>query len=126
MKRTASAVAAELRCIRCGAPATSAALELVDEREGWQCENEAACVTLGDFLDKKRKSIAQDPAARFAGVGAILDGAHIEAKAAVLAVTLSGTESEMARAARAVLAAAFSPRASPKARPSASGFSPSP
>lgn len=90
-----------------------------------ECENDAACSTLRDFLDKKRKSIAQDPAARFAGLGAILDGTRIEAKGPVLDVTLSGTESEMARAARAVMAAAFGPT-SPKARPSASGFSPSP
>jgi hypothetical protein len=90
------------------------------------CENEAACLTLHDFLDKKRKAIAQDPAARFAGIGAILDGARVEAKGASLDVTLSGTESEMARAARAVLTAAFGPRPGPKARPPASGFSPGP
>jgi hypothetical protein len=92
-----------------------------------ECDSAGSCSTLRDFLDKKRKSIAQDPMARFAGVGAILDGAHIEAKGAVLDVTLSGAESEMARAARAVLTAAFGPRegripTSPKARPSASGF----
>jgi hypothetical protein len=96
------------------------------------CENEGACLTLRDFLDKKRKSIAKEPAARFAGIGAILDGARVEAKGATLEVTLSGTEPEMARAARAVLTAAFGPAdkkvvpTSPKARPSASGFSPGP
>ena len=94
------------------------------------CESEGACATLRDFLDKKRKSIAQEPAARFAGIGAILDGARLEAEGASLDVTLSGTESEMARAARAILTAAFGPKeripTSPKARPSASGFSPGP
>ncbi len=95
------------------------------------CDNDAACLTLRDFLEKKRKSIAAEPAARFTGIGPILDGAHIEAKGATLDVTLSGAESEMARAARAILGAAFGPGArviptSPKARPSASGFSPSP
>ena len=93
-----------------------------------ECESESACVTLRDFLEKKRKSIAAEPAARFTGIGAILDGARVEAKGAALDVTLSGAESEMARAARAVLAAAFEPHipTSPRARPSASGFSPGP
>jgi len=96
------------------------------------CENEGACATLREFLDRKRKSIAQEPAARFAGIGAILDGAHVEANGASLDVSLSGSESEMARAARAVIGAAFGPTekrgipTSPKARPSASGFSPGP
>jgi len=96
------------------------------------CENEGACATLREFLDRKRKSIVQEPAARFAGIGAILDGAHVEANGASLDVTLSGSESEMARAARAVIGAAFGPTekrgipTSPKARPSASGFSPGP
>lgn len=94
------------------------------------CENENACSTIRDFLDRKRKSIAQEPAARFAGIGAILDGAHLEARGASLDVTLSGSESEMARAARAVISAAFGPQrgipTSPKARPSASSFSPGP
>jgi hypothetical protein len=95
------------------------------------CESEAACQTLRDFLDKRRKSIAEEPAARFTGIGAILDRAKLDTKGASLDVTLSGAESEMARAARAVVTAAFGPRergipTSPKARPSASGFSPGP
>jgi hypothetical protein len=87
------------------------------------CENAAACLTLRDFIEKKRKSIAAEPAARFTGIGPILDGARVEAKGASLDITLSGAESEMARAARAIAAAAFG---RPNPRPSASGFSPAP
>jgi hypothetical protein len=98
-----------------------------------ECENEGACSTLRDFVDKKRKSIAQEPAARFTGIAAILDGARAETKGTSLDVTLSAAEPEMARAARAVVTALFGPPperrgipTSPKARPSASGFSPGP
>ena len=90
-----------------------------------ECETDAACATLRDFLENKRKSIAQDPRARFAGIGAILDGARVEAKGPSLDVKLSAAETEMARAVRAVFSAAFAPP-TPKARPSASGFSPGP
>ena len=127
-KKTTMNAVLTVRTVTVSLAARGDALDVFAELE---CENEAACATLREFLEKKRKSIAAEPAARFTGIGAILDGARVEAKGAVLDVTLSGAESEMARAARAVAAAAFAPRergipTSPKARPSASGFSPSP
>lgn len=97
-----------------------------------ECETDAACATLRDFLDKRRKTIAAEPAARFAGVAAILDAARIETNGPSLDVTLSAPESEMARAVRAIYASAFAPppRILPErpvdAGPAASGFSPRP
>ena len=104
--------------------------DAVDAFAELECESEAACLTLRDFLDRRRKSIAQEPAARFAGISAILDGARIESKGASLDVSISAPEPEMVRAARALLGVAFGtdkrPFPTPKARPSASGFSPGP
>jgi hypothetical protein len=92
-----------------------------------ECENDGACATVRDFLDRKRKAIAAEPAARFAGVGAILDGARLDAHGPSLGVELSAPEPEMARAARAVLGAAFAPhKREVRPAPSASGFSPRP
>ncbi len=74
-----------------------------------ECETDAACATLRDFLEKRRKTIAAEPAARFAGVSAILDAARIEKHGPSLNVTVSAPESEMARAVRAIYASAFAP-----------------
>ena len=73
------------------------------------CETDAACATVRDFIDRKRKEIASEPAARFIGIGAVLDGLRLEARGAVLDVSLSAAESEIARAARVLWSSAFSP-----------------
>lgn len=49
--------AAKLRCVHCGAPATSTALELVDQREGWRCEDEIACRRRKSTVVNLRQSI---------------------------------------------------------------------
>jgi len=91
-----------------------------------ECENDSACATLQDFIDRKRKSIAAQPAARFVGLGGILDAAHVEAHGPALDLTVSAAASEMARAARALVSSAFSPVPKPVPSAAASGFSPRP
>jgi hypothetical protein len=81
-------------------------LDVVGELD---CETDAACATVRDFIDRKRKEIASEPAARFIGIGAVLDGLRLEARGAVLDVSLSAAESEIARAARVLWSSAFSP-----------------
>lgn len=87
------------------------------------CESDGACATVHDFLERKRKIIASQPSARFVGIGGLLDALHLETKGSSLELSLSAPETEIVRAARAALHAAFSPAPPPPA-PSASGFSP--
>ena len=87
------------------------------------CETDAACATVHDFLERKRKSLAKEPAARFVGIGALLDALRIEPKGSSLELSLSAPETEVVRAMKALVSAAFSPSPPPPA-PSASGFSP--
>ena len=94
-------------------------LELAAELD---CDTEDACATVRDFIDRKRKSIASQPAARFAGIAGLLDALHLDAKGPSLELRLTAPESEIARAIRAILSSAFAP--APKTAPSASGFSP--
>jgi hypothetical protein len=89
-------------------------LDVVGELD---CETDAACTTVRDFIERKRKEIASEPAARFIGIGAVLDALRLEARGAVLDLSLSAAESEIARAARVLWSSAFSP---PQARPQAS------
>ncbi len=99
-----------------------------------ECETDAACATLRDFLDRRRKTIAAEPAARFAGISGILDAARLEAHGPALDLSVSAPATEMARAVRAVLGAAFTPPprplperpATPDGGVGASGFSPRP
>ncbi len=82
------------------------------------CETEAACSTVRDFLERKRTEIASRPAARFVGIGALLDATRLETHGAVLDLSLRAPASEIARAVRALLGSAFSPQPGPSSRPS--------
>ena len=68
------------------------------------CDADEPCATLRDFLDAKRKSLANEPAARFAGVAGLLDALRLDTKGPSVALRLTAPESELARAVRAVLA----------------------
>ena len=96
--------------------------DLLEVAAELDCDDEAACATVGEFIDRKRKSTASQPAARFAGIAGLLDALHLEAKGPSLELRLTAPESEIARAIRAVLSSAFAP--APKTAPAASGFSP--
>jgi hypothetical protein len=88
------------------------------------CETADTCATVRDFLDRKRKSVADQPGARFVGIGALLDALRIEARGTSLVLSLAAPETEVVRAVRAAFSAAYAPPAPPPPAPSASGFSP--
>jgi hypothetical protein len=94
------------------------------------CESEDACAAVRDFLDRKRKTVAARPAARFIGLAGLLDALRMDARPpgkgrpASLELSLSAPESEIARATKALLAAAFAPPPAPPPSAGASGFSP--
>ncbi|HEY1954934.1 MAG TPA: hypothetical protein VGH28_04965 [Polyangiaceae bacterium] len=90
------------------------------------CDTEDACGVVRDFIDRKRKSIAAEPAARFAGIAGLLDALRLESKGPSLALRLKAPESEIARAVRVAVSSAFAPPPRPKPIPSGSpsGFSP--
>jgi hypothetical protein len=72
------------------------------------CDDAGTCRTVSDFLDRKRKTIDADPAARIAGVSGILDAIHLEPRGNRLDATLSAPASELVRVVRTVLASGFS------------------
>jgi hypothetical protein len=78
-----------------------------------RCESDAACSTVRDFIDRKRTEIASKPAARFVGIGAVLEALRLETHGSVLDLSLSAPESDIARAARALWSAAFAPSSPP-------------
>ena len=82
------------------------------------CESADACTTVAAFLERKRKSLAAEPAARLIGLAGILDALRIDAHGTVIDASVTAPEAELARAVRAVLRSAFNPAPSP------SGFSP--
>ena len=89
------------------APRGDAMLDVAAELD---CDSDEACATVRDFLDQKRKSIAAEPGARFAGIAGLLDAVHLDAKGPSVALSLTAPEGEIVRAARAVLGASgFSP-----------------
>lgn len=58
------------------------------------CETDAACTTVRDFIDHKRKEIASEPAARFMGIGAVLSALTLETRGDVLDLSLSAAQAE--------------------------------
>ncbi len=87
------------------------------------CESEAACGTVRDFLDRKRKSVAATTAARFTGIAGLLEAIHAEVHGGALDLTLSAPESEIVRAIRAVLSGGGAPDV-PTQGDGGPGFSP--
>jgi hypothetical protein len=83
------------------------------------CESAASCVTVRDFIDRKRKALARQAGVRFIGLGALLDQLALDAHGTSLDITLTAPESEMARAVRGVFSRA-APAASAPSAPSAS------
>jgi len=89
-----------------------------------RCESESACVTVRDFIDKKRKALAKQAGVRFIGLGALLDALVLEVHGSLLDLTLTAPESEVARVVRGVLSNATPPPAtSTLPSPSASSAS---
>ncbi len=87
---------------RPGSPMVDVFAELV-------CEDAGTCATVRDFLERKRKSLAQEPAARFVGLAGILDAVTLDAHGNVVDAEVSVPATELARSVRAVLRTAFSP-----------------
>jgi hypothetical protein len=83
--------------------------ETLDVVAELHCETDVACTTVRDFIDRKRKEIASQPAARFMGMEAVLSALRLETRGDVLDLSLSAGESEIARAARILWSSAFSP-----------------
>ena len=86
-----------------------------------RCESEAACVTVRDFIDRKRKALARQAGVRFIGLGALLDELSFDVHGAALDVTLTAPESELARVVRGVFSR---PAAPASAAPSSSARAP--
>jgi len=65
-----------------------------------RCETSGACSTLSEFLDRKRRELAQQPAARLIGLAGILDGVHLELRGDALDATFSAPATELVRVVR--------------------------
>ncbi len=70
-----------------------------------ECENAGACSTVADFLERKRKALAQDSGARFIGLAGILDGVKFDSHETALDASFHAEAGEVVRAIRGVLSA---------------------